>query len=82
MNEAEFKNLYLGTFEPNQRSADLHKRLELYYSQTPDSMSSKQALHYWREFKTWCREAGYSQKEIGVAKRHVRPPPKPSKITT
>jgi hypothetical protein len=72
MNKQEFESLYLGNFKPDQRYIDLYERLSLYYKQTPDQMDNRTAMGYWREFKRWCAERGYTQEEINRAKRNVR----------
>lgn len=67
----DFKRQCLCEFTPDQRDVDLHKRLEQYYHETPDSMSNKDALVCWKQFKQWADERGYTQKEINHAKRQI-----------
>ncbi|WP_345873145.1 hypothetical protein [Shewanella algae] len=69
MSEAnDLMPLLCGDFKPDQRWIDLVERLELYYRQTPDEMDNRTAMGYWKEFKRWCAERGYTQDEINRAK--------------
>ena len=70
--KSDLNALLYGDFTPAQREIDLHERLELYYRQTPDEMDNRTAMGYWKEFKRWCAERGYTQEEINRAKRNVR----------
>jgi len=66
MNPEEFRRLYECVFEPDQRGVELHHRLQAYYNQD-DGNASQQ----WRDFKTWCRDNGYTQEEVNRAKKSV-----------
>jgi len=68
----ELNALLYGDFTPSQRDIDLYERLELYYRQTTDEMDNRKAMSYWKEFKRWCADRGYTQEEINRAKRNVR----------
>ncbi len=61
-----------GEFIPDQRYTDLIDRLQLYYRQTPDEMDNRIAMGYWKEFKQWCTDRGYTQDEINRANRTIR----------
>jgi hypothetical protein len=60
----------LGVYVPDPRLAALHERLSQYYRDTPDSMSNRVAMPYYREFKDWCRDCGYTLQEVNYAKRN------------
>lgn len=66
------EDLLYGDFTPDQRVIDLHERLDLYYKQTPDEMDNRTAMPYWKAFKKWCADRGYTQEEVNRAKRNVR----------
>ncbi len=70
--DSDKAQLLYGDFTPGQREIDLYDRLELYYRQTPDEMDNRTAMGYWKEFKRWCVERGYTQEEINRAKRNIR----------
>lgn len=70
--EPDKTQLLYGDFKPDKRYIDLHERLELYYRQTPDEMDNRTAMTYWKEFKRWCAERGYTQEEINRAKSNIR----------
>lgn len=63
------KGLFHQKFEINTRDSRLQDRLQQYYDETPDSMSNKDAMVKWREFKEWCRIEGYTPEEINKAKQ-------------
>lgn len=65
----QWNKQYLGDFKVNTRFNDLCDRLQEYYTSTPDSMNNKDAMKYWKLFKQWCGERGYTQEEINKAKR-------------
>jgi len=67
--EREYMNMYLCDFKPDMRAIELHERLQKYYDETPDSMSNKDALQKWKEFKEWCNYFGYTQEDINNAKK-------------
>jgi hypothetical protein len=71
MGPIEFNQQYLGSFTTDQRQIDLYERLKQYYNDTPDSMSNATAMPYFKDFKQWCRERGYTQDEINSAKRNL-----------
>ena len=64
----EFRDLYSGKFEPDERSNRLYERLLQYYKDTSDSMSNKEALKYYKEFKSWCVDNGYSSNAVSRMK--------------
>ena len=70
--KSDLNALLYGDFTPDQRYIDLHNRFELYYKQTPDGMDNRTAMVYWKEFKRWCAERGYTQEEINQAKLNIR----------
>lgn len=72
MDHAEFKRQMLGDFTPDQRTIDLHERLQRYYRDTPDSMSNLDAQPFYEDFKQWCAERGYTNDEIVRAKKNAR----------
>ena len=72
MNEAEYKRLYFGIWEPDKSKNELLERLEKYYTDTPDSMSNQRAKYHWLKFKRWCDEKGHTTDDINWAKRNCR----------
>jgi len=75
LDELEYPNVYSNqftqSFEPDHRMIELYNRLEQYYKDTPASVSNKDALPIWKEFKKWCSECGYTIDEINQAKMNV-----------
>ena len=65
-------DLLQGEFTPDPRLVALRDRLSQYYKDTPDSVSNQAAMGYWREFKQWCNDHGYTRDEINRAKRSGR----------
>lgn len=63
------KELFYGDFTPDPRDTALHNRMLKYYRDTPNGMDNKEAMVYWREFRQWCNDRGYTQEEIVKAKR-------------
>lgn len=53
----------------DSRFTRLCDRLQEYYLATPDSMTNKQALIHWKQFKEWCLAHGYTSEEINRAKQ-------------
>ena len=70
--KSDLNALLYGEFKPDERQIELHKRLEQYYRDTPDEMDNRTAMKYYREFKQWCDDCGYTQDEVNRAKRNVR----------
>ena len=65
---AEFRRRFMGNFTPNRRDFELYKRLAEYYLATPDHVSNRVAYAMYRDFISWAKRCGYSQKEINRAK--------------
>lgn len=68
----EYRKQMLGEWLPDKRLEALYQRLEKYYKDTPDSMSNRNAMPYWLEFRKWCDRNGYTQEEINRAKMNVK----------
>lgn len=70
--KSELNALLYGDFTPDPRTEELNKRLYQYYKDTySDSMDNKTAMVYWKEFKQWCGNCGYTPDEVNRAKRIV-----------
>ena len=66
------KEQYFCEFKADERFQALCERLQKYYNDTPSLMSNRHAVQQWNLFKLWCRNNGYTQDEINIAKRHNR----------
>jgi hypothetical protein len=69
LDKSELSALLYGDFTPDEREIALHERLVKYYKDTPDSMSNRDALPYWKAFNKWCNGNGYTREEVNNAKR-------------
>lgn len=67
--EKSFKEQYYQDWHDQSRFGILCDKLQEYYSATPSSMGNREAMTKWKEFRVWCKENGYTGKEINAAKR-------------
>ena len=58
-----------GVFVVDSRFSKLCDRLQKYYTDTPSSMSNKEASNHWKSFKQWCDERGFNNDDIQRAKK-------------
>lgn len=69
MTNIDLDRMMLGEFKCNSRKYELEERLQKYYTDTPSSMSNRDAMVKWKEFKLWCNINGYTPSEINEAKK-------------
>ena len=72
MGDLDLQAFLNGNFNPDQRAIKLHKRLKLYYKQTPAEMDIRESILYAKALKKWCVDRGYTRKEVSRAKRDIR----------
>tara|TARA_R110000737_G_scaffold296532_1_gene303124 strand:+ start:73 stop:291 length:219 start_codon:yes stop_codon:yes gene_type:complete len=71
MNEVEFRKEYLEVWIPSQRYTELCDKLEEYKEDTENMIEPYATTHY-RLLKSWCKDRGYTQREINTARNSMR----------
>lgn len=72
LTQSQFKELYENSFEPDPRMEALVDRLRRYYQDTPPGIGNKEVRLQQKLFYSWCKQHGFSRKEISEAKSICR----------
>lgn len=71
MNRDEFNRLYTCNITPSARDIDIDEKLRRYYESAEKAGSNHEVSRLWFEFVKWCKDCGYSNSEINLAKRRL-----------
>lgn len=69
----DFNELYQCTFSVDDRILELEKRLSEYYEVADNANNPKEVIRISREFNRWCRDSGYTNKEVARARANYNP---------
>ena len=78
MRSNDFNELYQGVFSVDDRTLQLEKRLNEYYEAADNTHNPKEIIRLSRDFSGWCKDCGYTNKEVARAKASYNPNKKPA----
>lgn len=67
MNSEEFRKMYCGTFEVDERGQKLFERVKKYFADT-DDVDFRVSVNESKALKAWCEDNGYSKGDLNKTK--------------
>ena len=67
----EYKKMYCGTFEVDEREKRLYERVTQYFKDT-DDVDFKVSQQCSRQLKVWCENNGYSNGDLNRTKTYLQ----------
>lgn len=61
-----YKNQFLCSYTPDPRMMKLEDMTVDYYKGITDEMSEKERILHSKEFRRWCKDGGYTQREVNA----------------
>ena len=69
MNSEEFRRMYCGTFEVDEREQRLFERVKQYFADTDtDDVDFRVSVNEAKALKIWCEDNGYSKGDLNKTK--------------